>query len=78
MVDAFGVGHGQGSEGGSPAMDDRALDESGAAGRLLAGRPFSLARARARLSSMSRMVSHNSLIVSAAALDDRAVVGRRR
>ena len=50
---------GECAKGLFPALDDRSLDESGGGSALGGGRPFSLVRARVRLSSMSRMASQS-------------------
>ena len=72
--EAVGVGQGQGAEGGLPALHGGAFDQparGGALGRRqafllgpLAGVPRSLARCRARLSSMSRIASQSSLMTA--------------
>ena len=79
--EAFGVGEGEGAEGLFPALDDGTVDEPAGGGALvgfLAG--FLGAVRRARLSSMSRIAGHSSLITAsslgkvAAVLDDLAVL----
>ncbi len=62
-VDAVGVDDG-GAQGLLPVRHDLALDELSGALRSAAGRPFSLARSRARLSSMLQIASHSSLITA--------------
>jgi hypothetical protein len=59
------VGVGEGSEGWSPALDAGSFDEPVRGLTLVAGKVLlSLARARARLSSMSRMAIHSSLMTA--------------
>ena len=59
---SVGVGQGEGAQGLLPAVHDGAFDQPAGGLALLAR--LSCARARARLSSMSRMASHSSLITA--------------
>jgi hypothetical protein len=52
------------AEGLSPVLDGRAFDESAVGFALVCGESLLVGAARARLSSMSRMVSHGSLMTA--------------